>query len=240
MEMFYRSLYSYSIAFQPHGFYMRKLIHPALALVFLLTTPVLCWTNEAVVKVGEFSRNQMSGWKAEEFEGLTDYSIQEVDGQRVLRANSRAAASGLYRKIRVDLWQYPYLNWRWKIDNRLPVRNETTKEGDDYPVRLYIVVDGKLRVWKTKSLNYVWSRGLSKGSAWPNAFADNNVVMLSVRDGSDDTNRWYEEKRNVLQDVQRYLSPEIRYIDVVAIMTDTDNTHSFANSYYGDIYFSNQ
>jgi len=210
----------------------------------LIALIISVWTGlvhgQSLVKVGEFSIGQTSLWKEEVFEGHTDYSIQEVDGAKVLQASSRAAASGLYRKIRVDLWQYPYLNWRWKIENRLPVRNETTKEGDDYPLRIYVVVDGKTRVWKTKSLNYVWSRGVSKGSAWPNAFADKNVVMLSLRDASDDVNRWYAEKRNVLQDVQRYLSPEIRYIDIVALMTDTDNTHSFVNAYYGDIYFSNQ
>lgn len=192
------------------------------------------------IDVGEFSIGQMSLWKEEVFDGKTEYSLQDVDGSKVLQASSRAAGSGLFRKIRVDLWQYPYLNWRWKIGNRLPLRNETTKEGDDYPVRIYIIVDGKNRVWETKSLSYVWSRGVSKGSAWPNAFADRNVVMLSVRDAGDNVNQWYEEKRNVLQDVQQYLSPEIRYIDIVALMTDSDNTHGFVNGFYGDIYFSNQ
>jgi hypothetical protein len=196
--------------------------------------------GQSRVSVGEFSTGQISLWKEEVFEGRTEYSIQNVDGGKVLQASSRSTASGMIRKIRVDLWQYPYLNWRWFIDNRLPQRNETTKEGDDYPVRIYVIVDGKTRVWKTKSLSYVWSRGVSKGQAWPNAFADKNVVMLSVRDSSDDTRRWYDEKRNVLQDVQRYLDPDIRYIDIVAIMTDTDNTNSFVNSYYGDIYFSSQ
>ena len=220
---------------------------PLLTSIFLpgmlllsLCAPLAVIAAESRFPVGEFSISQISNWDEERFEGRTDYSIEEVDGVKVLQASSRAAASGLVRKIRVDLWQYPYLNWRWKIANRLPVRNETTKEGDDYPVRIYVIVDGKTRFWRTKSLNYVWSRNVSKGSAWPNAFADKNVVMLSLRDGSDDTNRWYQEKRNVLQDVQRYLSPEIRYIDIVALMTDTDNTHSFVNSYYGDIYFSNQ
>lgn len=211
-----------------------------LAVVFIGLMTLSVSANESRVWIGEFSKNQMSLWKKEKFEGETEYSIQEVDGSRVLQASSRSSASGLYRKVRVDLWQYPYLNWSWKIDNRLPVRNETTKEGDDYGVRIYVVADGGFRVWKTKSLNYVWSRGTSKGSAWPNAFADRNVVMLSVRDGSDETNRWYSEKRNVLQDVQRYLGNDVRFIDVVALMTDTDNTHSFANSFYGDIYFSNQ
>jgi len=216
------------------------IIGQRLLVMLLLSAWISTAQGQTRLPIAEFSIGQMSLWKEEVFEGRTDYSIQTVDGSKVLQANSRAAGSALYRKIKVDLWQYPYLNWRWMIDSRLPVRNETTKEGDDYPVRIYVVVDGKTRIWKTKSLSYVWSRGVSKGNAWPNAFADRNVVMLSVRDASDETKTWYTEKRNVLQDVQRYLDPEIRYIDVIAIMTDTDNTHSFANSYYGDIYFTNQ
>ncbi len=219
---------------------MRHLVRIVIALSCLLSLSANVLSEPSTYKVGEFSIGQISNWKEEVFEGRTDYSIQEIDGKKVLQASSRNSASGMMRKTRVDLWQYPYLNWQWKIDNRLPVRNETTKEGDDYPVRIYVIIDGKSRVWKTKSLSYVWSRGVAKGNAWPNAFADRNVVMLSVRDGSDETKTWYKEKRNVLQDVQRYLSPEIRYIDIVAVMTDTDNTHSFVNAYYGDIYFSNQ
>jgi len=30
----------------------------------------------------------------------------------------------------------------------------------------------------------------------------------------------------------------VRYIDVIAIMTDTDNSGQQAHAYYGDIYFS--
>ena len=144
----------------------------------------------------------------------------------------------MIRRQRIDLQQYPFLNWRWKVDSRLPPRDETTKNGDDYPVRLYVVVGGGLLFWRSKSLNYVWSRDVAKGSTWANAFAERNVVMLSLRDARDATGVWHEEKRNVLEDIQRHLGRDIRYIVCVAIMTDTDNTESSVESFYGDIYFS--
>lgn len=190
--------------------------------------------------IGEFSKGKLGDWKAEEFDGETEYLIVEDGGTKVLQASSRASASGLVKKGRIDLWQTPYLNWRWKIGNRLPTRNESSKEGDDYPVRIYLIIDGGLRFWKSKALNYVWTRGLAKGSTWPNAFAANNVVMMSLRDEKDEVGVWKNEKRNVLEDLQTLVSPRIRYIDGIAIMTDTDNTNSFVNAFYGDIYFSNQ
>ncbi len=210
-----------------------------LTLVVLLLMPAFAQA-QARIAVGEFSAGKLDGWEKERFEGETDYVFVEMDGESVLRASSRDSASGLVRQLRIDLWQTPYLNWRWQIANRLPLRNESTKAGDDYPVRLYVVVKGGLRFWKTKALNYTWSRGIVKGSAWPNAYTEDNIVMLSLRDSSDSTQTWYEEKRNVLQDLQQYVGPDVRYIDAIAIMSDSDDTDSYVTAYYGDIFFSRQ
>jgi len=62
--------------------------------------------------------------------------------------------------------------------------------------------------------------------------------MMSVREATDNTGEWYKEKRNVLKDLQQYVDPKIRYIDGIAVMSDSDNTDAFVNGYYGNIYFS--
>ena len=62
--------------------------------------------------------------------------------------------------------------------------------------------------------------------------------MLAVRSGEDKRSTWYMEKRNVYEDLQKYYGKDIRYIDAVAVMTDTDNSHGHSVSYYGDIYFT--
>ncbi|MGH1470282.1 MAG: DUF3047 domain-containing protein [Cellvibrionaceae bacterium] len=209
-----------------------------VAFFFCLFFGPFASAEEKKVVIGKFSSGHFSDWKEEKFSGKTEYLIVNENGTNVLQGSSKDSASGLGKEKRIDLWQTPILHWRWKIENRLPVRNETTKEGDDYPVRLYVVIDGGLRFWKSKAVNYVWSRGVAKGSAWPNAFAKKNVVMLSLRDATDKTGVWYEEKRNILKDLQKYIDPSIRYIDGIALMTDTDNTNSFANGFYGDIYFT--
>lgn len=188
--------------------------------------------------VGNFSTDGLKGWETKTFEGETDYGIITEQGEEILHAAANDSASGLVKKQRIDLQRYPYLNWRWRIHKRLPSRDESSKAGDDYPVRIYLVVDGGLFFWKTKAVNYVWSRNMPKGSRWPNAFAGDNVMMISLRDSTDETDRWYTEKRNVLDDLREIVGPDIRYVDAVALMTDTDNTHSRAESDYGDIYFS--
>lgn len=218
--------------------HLKNGIFAALLVLASLAFPVSANAEERVV--GEFSAGSLEGWETEEFEGETEYQIVEEDGNRVLQALSRASASGLLKEQRIDVRALPFLNWRWKIANRLPSRDESEKAGDDYPARVYLIIDGGWRFWKSKAVNYVWARNMEKGSSWPNAFAGKNVMMVAIRDGSDATERWYQEKHNVLQDLQRFVDPDIRYIDGVAIMTDTDNTESSVTSFYGDIYFSSE
>ena len=63
-------------------------------------------------------------------------------------------------------------------------------------------------------------------------------MMIALRSSADQTGTWYAEKRNILADLKQFVGEDIRYIDAVAIMTDTDNSNSKATTYYGDIYFS--
>jgi len=62
--------------------------------------------------------------------------------------------------------------------------------------------------------------------------------MLSVRNKQDETDKWFSEKYNVYKDLRKYFGEDIQYIDAVAVMTDSDNSHGNATAYYGDIYFS--
>ncbi len=73
--------------------------------------------------------------------------------------------------------------------------------------------------------------------------------MMAVRGRTDVTKNWANEKRNVYQDLIELFGDRgsdqknaqaYRFIDAVAIMTDTDNSQRSAVAYYGDIYFSKQ
>ncbi|MCW8193575.1 DUF3047 domain-containing protein [Proteobacteria bacterium 005FR1] len=190
--------------------------------------------------IGAFSSGDLGGWEGETFDGETQYDIAQEDGKRVLRAVSNDSASGLVKRQRIDLLSHPYLNWEWKVDRRLPPRREATEAGDDYPARIYLIVSGGWQFWKTRAVNYVWAHNAEKGSSWPNAFAGDSVTMLAIRNREDTVGVWHREKRNVLEDLRRIIGPDVRYVDAVALMTDTDNTDSSALSYYGDIVFTSE
>jgi len=199
------------------------------------------------VNIAQFSNETLDKWQTKSFVGHTQYAITQLDNQAVLHASSKQSASGLAKEIKIDLKQTPFLNWSWRIDNLLPAMDETTKAGDDYAARLYIVKSGGFFIWETKALNYVWSSNQDKGSVWDNAYAGSNARMLALRSADDGTGKWVSEKRNVYEDMIALYGDKgsdeanekaYRYIDAVAIMSDTDDSKTQASAYYGDIYFT--
>ena len=188
--------------------------------------------------VGEFSRRILSGWEEKEFSGHTRYQLKRrADDVSALYAVSQASASGLFKKIHIDLNKTPYLNWSWKIDQPLKGLDEHSKEGDDYAARIYVVKKHALFFWKTRALNYVWSSNQVRLSQWDNAYTS-QAKMLAVQGKHSPVGQWVSEKRNIKQDLKKIFGEDISEIDVVAIMTDTDNSGWSTSAWYGDIYFS--
>jgi hypothetical protein len=193
---------------------------------------------ESTLMMGEFSRSHLDGWEQKTFKGETRYQLQTLDGVMVLKADSQGAASGLFKEQRIDLEQTPFLNWSWRVANRLNGLNEQSKAGDDYAARIYVVVKGGLAFWQTKVINYVWASNTAKDTVWPNAFAGDHAMMLALQGPEAPLNVWHSEKRNVQADLKKLFGEDLRTIDAVALMTDTDNSGGQVSAFYGDIWFS--
>jgi len=87
--------------------------------------------------VAEFSKQSLKDWNEKEFNNLTIYRFIKEGENTVLKAHSNNSASGLFKEQKVNLKDYPYLNWRWKNTKALKVGDEKTKQGDDYAARIY-------------------------------------------------------------------------------------------------------
>lgn len=216
---------------------------------FLLSLSIICITlsANADINVTDLNNNAVQKWEHKVFSGETTYSINNHKGKRSLKALSDTQASGLILKKKIDLQATPFLNWSWLAEKNLPQLDERSKGGDDFVARVYLVIDGGLLKWRSKSVSYVWSSSQAKGQVWNNAYVGSKLRMFSLRGKEDKLGQWYNEKRNVYQDLIQQFGDQgsasanleaYRYIDVVALMTDTDNSKSKAESYYGDIIFS--
>ena len=211
---------------------------PAFCLIFgLMALPLSTKAHNHVHVIGNFSANDISGWKEKVFNQETRYELTKSENGTVLSAQSQASASTFYKDLSIDLNVTPCLNWSWKVDNALVGLSEKTKAGDDFAARVYVVFSGGTAFWNTRALNYVWSGNNPIGSSWPNAYTENSVNFV-VQSGQTRAGQWVTESRNVLKDVQRLIDQDLHMADGVAIMTDTDNSKTSATAYFGDIYFS--
>lgn len=223
---------------------------------------LLGWgTAPDVLRVGAFSEHDSTearpdGWEAlslAKVDTRTEYDLVRADSTTVVRARSDGGASGLVTERRIDLAEYPVLEWRWKAENVLEDGNARTKDGDDYPARIYITFDyddlgvgDRIRLTAlralgydevpTRALNYIWANQVERGTLLENPFTD-WVTMVAVRSGSTDVGTWHTERRNVLEDYRAAFGEDPPPVNGVAIMTDTDNTGGTATAYYGDIVF---
>jgi hypothetical protein len=183
----------------------------------------------------------------------TQYALVEDDGTTVLRAESNAAASGLSRKLRVDPAEYPLLRWRWKVSNTLKTSDIYKKEGDDFPVRIYVMFEYpldklpfgermKLRLARAlydpdlpaATLCYVWDSKAPAGTITPSTYTD-RVRMVVVESGHTRAKRWVNFERDVYRDFKTAFGEDPPAISAIALATDTDNTGESVTAWYGDI-----
>lgn len=219
---------------------MRRNNLKKLYVTALLAT--LFWTSHVQaerIDIGHFSQNNLDAWNEKSFVGNTRYEIVNSENLTFVKAETNASASGLFREIDIDLNKTPYLNWSWKVANTYQGNDERSKDGDDYPARIYVVVSGGLFFWKTRAINYVWSSNQPVDTKWENAYTK-NARMIALRSGENKTNQWLTEKRNIRDDLKQLFGEEIDEINAIAIMSDSDNSGQSATAWYGDIYFSSE
>jgi hypothetical protein len=206
-------------------------------LVFLI--PALLLLGGAVLGLDElrviddFEQGLAPGWEEKSFSGQTRYRVVADGDNQVLEAAAAGTASGLMYPIDYVLADYPVLSWRWRVNRVLDRGNALTKDGDDYPARVYVVFPHWF--WpRTRSINYIWANRLPRETVLPNPYTS-NAMMVAVEGGPNKVGQWVVERRNVLEDYRRIFGEEPPPVGAIAVMTDTDNTGESAIAWYDDI-----
>ena len=224
-----------------------KLVSFTLMVVFFLIqvhmTPDLVW-------VDDFNEEQVEslpeGWKGRKKKAKEFYKVVHEAGDSTnhyLKAHSVNSDMFIIKKVKVDIAQYPYLNWKWRPNLFPPEGNEFRKKTCDVVASMNVVLVAVR--WKPKTIKYSWSTTLPVGSQsrspfsrWP-ARAD--VIVLES--GQSRRGEWVTEKVNVFEDYKRLYKKEdiTSYeIDAIVIMSDSDNTQSESAADYDDIFFSKE
>lgn len=242
----------------------QSLLLAGLGSALLLALGAVATT--APLPIGRFStapvdsNGHPAAWTPVQFGDIdtrTQYKLVQrpvgTDTIGVVRAVSNGGAAGLGRSIRFSPSEYPILTWQWKVSTTLEEGDARTKDGDDYPARIYVSFDYppeefgffdrmKYKALQalgydqipTRALNYIWANRVEPGTLLPNPFTD-WVQMIAVQSGSTRTGTWMSERRNLRADYRRAFGEAPPAITGIAIMTDTDNTDAAATAFYGEI-----
>jgi len=192
------------------------------------------------VKVFEFTEKELSALDIRKVRGAdnnTSYTVGSNEDGNFLKAVADNAASGLGKKIKIDLNKTPFINITWKIEQDLRGIKENTKKGHDYAARVFAIKKTGVTPLSNRAINYVFSSNSEVGENRPSPYTKKSIdnVLATTKDNFDE---WVTVKANVKEDFKRFHDLDVNELDGLAIMADTDNSKMKSISYFQNIYFS--
>jgi len=189
--------------------------------------------------------NDLAAWKEVFFPKIprhTVYAVERSDRGSSLVARSDASASLLVYRKTFDVYEYPDIRWQWKVSALYAKADPARKDGDDYPIRIYIAfaydpktagpidraVYGAARLIYGEyppvgSLNYVWSSKVIAEKMIKSPYTDRNRMIIKEQGGSL-VGQWVVEEANIVEDYMAAFGKKPPRRATIGIMNDSDNT----------------
>lgn len=199
------------------------------------------------------------GWRVYKllrFKPLTQYEMVKDGNERVIKAHAVASASGIQQPVSVDLKEYPWAQWSWKVPKLIEGADNSTPGTGDAPARVVFTFEGgRDKLPAHEQLNYDLARAIT-GNQMPYAtlmyiwepnrpigdvithYNTTRVKMIVAGNSERDLSRWYRERVNVLEDYRRAFGEDPPRVNTVGVMSDSDNTGADVVAYFGDISFA--
>ena len=213
-----------------------------LFIVFLIISSYSISALAEKVVVFEFTEQEFETLEVRKVRGSngkTKYSLGRNENGGFLRAEAMGTASGLGKKVKIDLNKTPFINITWKIEKDLKGIDEKSKKGHDYAARVFVVKKTGLTPLSNKAVNYVFSSNNSTNEFWRSPYTRSSIdYVLSTT--KDNLNEWVTVKANVKEHFKKLHDLNVEELTGIAIMTDTDQTDIKTISYYQNIYFSSE
>ena len=198
--------------------------------------------NAENINVFNFTENEIQSLEVRKVRGAdnkTEYLLGSNENGNYLKAVADNAASGLGKKVTIDLNSTPFINITWKIEKDLKGINEKSKKGHDFAARVFVIKKTGATALSNRAINYVFSSNSDVGETWSSPYTKKSVdVVLATT--KLNLNEWVTVKANVKEDFKKFHDLELNELSGVAIMVDTDNSKLSAVSYYQNIFFSSK
>jgi len=211
-------------------------IFSLVCLAFVLISS----SNAKTINVFEFTNTELSNLEVRKVRGAdnkTVYSVGSNENGNFLKAVADNAASGLGKKVKINLNKTPFINITWKIEKDLPGVKENTKKGHDFAARVFVIKKTGATPLSNRAINYIYSSNSKIGFNSPSPYTKKSIdnVLASTK---ENFNEWITVKANVKDDFKKFHDLDVNNLDGIAIMVDTDNSKMKAISYFQNIYFS--
>ena len=210
----------------------------AKLLIIILILSGSCFADK--VNIFEFTEIELSELDVRKVRGAdnkTEYSVGSNENGNYLKAVADNAASGLGKKVIIDLNKTPIINITWKVEKDLAGIKENTKKGHDFAARVFAIKKTGATPLSNRAINYVFSSNNKVGENFPSPYTKKSIdnVLATTQ---ENLNEWVTVKANVKEDFKRFHNLDLDQLDGLAIMSDTDNSKIKAITYYQNIYFS--
>jgi len=192
------------------------------------------------INIFEFTETELSKLEVRKVRGAdnkTEYSVGSNENGNFLKAVADNAASGLGKKVKIDLNKTPIINITWKVEKDLAGIKENTKKGHDFAARVFAIKKTGATPLSNRAINYVFSSNNKVGQNFPSPYTKKSIdnVLATTQ---ENLNEWVTVKANVKEDFKRFHNLDVDQLDGLAIMSDTDNSKMKAVTYFQNIYFS--
>lgn len=223
-----------------------------IVVVLLISAGDIFSISEESVVVAKYRSPQLingvpEGWTLMKHSGTPNINlVREGEAYYVRMKSDSRSGFGIERTVRVDLKEYPYLNWTWRA-TKLPQGGDVRKSAtDDQALQVYVVFPSTVFPEKlnTPILTYIWDNEAPKGltTRSPKPFLK-RIRYLVLRNKTDHLGNWYTEKRNVYEDYKRIFrdihgGEPMGATHGVRFYINSQNTRSNAEGYIGEMSFS--
>lgn len=183
----------------------------------------------------------------------TRYEVRTLDHEAVVHAVADSSASMWRRQLRIEPGHWHRLAFSWQVPALIPGADLTQREGDDAPVRIVLAFDGEHARLSMRdrmmfelaetltgeappyaTLMYVWDPRAPVDSIIRAPRSD-RVRSVVVESGPQRVGRWLRYERDIVADYRRAYGEDPGALIGVAVMTDSDNTRTRAEGYYGQL-----
>ena len=151
---------------------------------------------------------------------------------------SENEGSTISKEVKVDVREYPILQWRWKAVALPKGGDSRKKDTDDQGAQIYVELLGsRPRCDRARSATCGTARRRPRTIV--KSEKSGTVTYVIMRSGPAELGKWITETRNVLEDYRKIYNDgdPTDPAGALSVAIDSNDTKSSAESFMGEILF---